>query len=82
MINFDLKDRVAIVTGGAQGFGLAITERFIKSGSKVIIWDIDRKTAEESVKKINSENCIYQVVDVKNFDQISFDKKMFNIPVE
>ena len=57
-INFDLKDRVAIITGGAQGFGFAITERFIKSGAKVIIWDIDKKTAEVAVKKINSENCI------------------------
>ncbi len=71
MISFDFKDRVAIVTGGAQGFGLAITKRFIKSGAKVIIWDIDKKTAEEAVTKINSENCIYQIVDVKNFDQIS-----------
>ncbi len=69
MINFDLKDRVEIVTGGAQGFGLAITQRFIKSGAKVIIWDIDNKTTEDAVKKINSENCIYQIVDVKNFDQ-------------
>ena len=41
MINFDLKNRVAIVTGGAQGFGLAITERFIESGASVVIWDID-----------------------------------------
>ena len=71
MINFDLKDRVAIVTGGAQGFGLAITKRFIKSGAKVIIWDIDKKTAKEAVTKINSENCIHQIVDVKKFDQIS-----------
>ncbi len=39
MIKFDLSNRVAIVTGGAQGFGFAITERFIKSGAKVIIWD-------------------------------------------
>ena len=36
MINFDLKNRVAIVTGGAQGFGLAITERFIESGASVV----------------------------------------------
>ena len=41
MIKYDLKNRVAIVTGGAQGFGLAITERFIESGAKVVIWDID-----------------------------------------
>jgi len=46
MINFNLSNRVAIVTGGAQGFGLAITERFIKSGAKVIIWDIDKEKAE------------------------------------
>ena len=36
MIKFDLKDRVAVVTGGAQGFGLAITERFIDSGAKAV----------------------------------------------
>ncbi len=36
MINFDLSNRVAIVTGGAQGFGFAITERFIKSGANIV----------------------------------------------
>ena len=51
MINFDLKNRVAIVTGGAQGFGLAITERFVKSGAKVIIWDIDEKEAKKLLVK-------------------------------
>ena len=75
MIDFDLSKRVAIVTGGAQGFGFAIAERFIKSGAKVIIWDIDQKTAEEAVKKINSKNCIYQIVNVKDFDQISKNMK-------
>ena len=40
MIDFDLKNRVAVVTGGAQGFGLAITERFIASGASVVIWDL------------------------------------------
>jgi len=37
MIKFDIENRVAVVTGGAQGFGLAITERFIESGAKVVI---------------------------------------------
>ena len=55
MINFDLKDRVAIVTGGAQGFGLAITERFITSGASVIIWDIDEEAIKTATKKINSD---------------------------
>jgi len=51
MIKFDLNDRVAIVTGGAQGFGLSITERFIQSGAKVVIWDIDETEAKKSFRK-------------------------------
>ena len=70
MINFDLKNRVAIVTGGAQGFGLAITERFVKSGAKVIIWDIDEKEAKKALSKINSESCSCQKVDVTSFKDI------------
>ena len=70
MIKFDLNNRVAIVTGGAQGFGLAIVERFIESGAKVIIWDVDKEAAEIAIKKINSKNCIYQIVDVTNFEEI------------
>ena len=49
MIKFDLQDRVAIITGGAQGFGLAITERFIESGAKVVIWDIDEKAIKTAI---------------------------------
>ena len=70
MINFNLSNRVAIVTGGAQGFGLAISERFIQSGAKVIIWDIDKEAAETAIKKINSKNCFYEIVDVTNFEEI------------
>ena len=51
MIQFDLKDRVAVVTGGAQGFGLAITQRFIESGAKVVIWDIDESEAKKALEK-------------------------------
>ena len=43
MNDYNLKDRRAIVTGGAQGFGYAITKRFLESGAEVIIWDIDQK---------------------------------------
>jgi 3-oxoacyl-[acyl-carrier protein] reductase len=70
MNKFNLSNRVAIITGGAQGFGLAISERFIQSDAKVIIWDVDKKAAEVALKKINSKNCIYQIVDVTNFEEI------------
>ena len=71
MIKFDLTNRVAIVTGGAQGFGLAITERFIEAGAKVIIWDINEEEINNALKKVNSENLSYQIVDVSNFAIVS-----------
>ena len=70
MNNFDLNNKVAIVTGGAQGFGFAITEKFLASGAKVLIWDIDEKEANVALKKLNNENCSYQKVDVNNFNDI------------
>ena len=71
MINFNLKNRVAIVTGGAQGFGYAITERFIESGAKVVIWDIDENEAKKTLEKISSKELSYQIVDVSNFETIN-----------
>ena len=71
MIQYDLNKRVAVVTGGAQGFGFAITERFIQAGAKVIIWDIEEKAAKEAVEKIKSENVSYQIVDVTNFESVN-----------
>jgi 2-dehydro-3-deoxy-L-rhamnonate dehydrogenase (NAD+) len=51
MHQFDLKGRRAVITGGAQGFGRAIAERFLQSGARVTLWDRDqemlRSTAEE-----------------------------------
>tara|TARA_B100001059_G_scaffold169105_1_gene168931 strand:+ start:472 stop:1221 length:750 start_codon:yes stop_codon:yes gene_type:complete len=70
MIKFNLKDRVAIVTGGAQGFGFSITERFIQSGAKVIIWDIDENECKKAISKLNSENCLFEIVDVRQIKDI------------
>ena len=70
MHDFDLKNRYAIITGGAQGFGLDIARRFIKSGSKVRIWDIDEAELKKASHDINSENLSYDVVDVSNFTQV------------
>ena len=71
MIKFDIENRVAVVTGGAQGFGLAITERFIESGAKVVIWDIDENEAKKALEKVNSKNLSYQIVDVRVFGKIN-----------
>ena len=71
MIKYDLNNRVAIVTGGAQGFGLAITERFIDAGAKVVIWDIDENAAKDAIGKVKSENLSHQIVDVTNFEIVN-----------
>ena len=71
MIKYDLNNRVAVVTGGAQGFGLAVTERFIDAGAKVVIWDIDEDAIKKALDKVNSENLSYQIVDVSNFENIN-----------
>ena len=76
MIKYDLNKRVAVVTGGAQGFGLAVSERFIEAGAKVIIWDIDEEAIKKALKKVNSENLTYQIVDVNDFENIN--KPKFN----
>ncbi len=71
MIKYDLNNRVAVVTGGAQGFGLAITERFIEAGAKVVIWDIDERAAIEAINKVKSEDLSHQIVDVTNFEIVN-----------
>ena len=67
MNNIDLKNRVAIVTGGAQGFGLAIVEKFLASHAKVIIWDRDK----EVMNSLNFNDDVSMVeVDVTNFNSV------------
>ena len=69
-ITFDFKGRTALVTGGAQGFGLDIAKRFLKSGAKVIIWDIDAKTLEKVTKELDNSDLISDVVDVANYEEV------------
>ena len=71
MNNFDLKNKVAIVTGGAQGFGLDIAKKFINSGAQVRIWDNDENELNTVIKKENNENLKYDVVDVTDFDSVN-----------
>ena len=53
--DIDLKNRVAVVTGGAQGFGKAITQRFLESGARVAIWDHDIALAQQTAKALGDK---------------------------
>ena len=67
MNKIDLKDKVAVVTGGIQGFGLAVVERFLNSGANIVIWENDKKLLDE-FKTISSVHKIQ--TDVSNSESV------------
>ena len=66
MNKIDLNNKFAVVTGGAQGFGLAITNRLIESGAKVAIWDQDEKI----LKALDIDQTIKIITDVSSFESV------------
>ena len=70
MNQYDLSKKVAIVTGGAQGFGLAITKKFLDSGAEVIIWDIDKKACDEAIKNNKGKKLLSTILDITNFKEV------------
>ena len=69
-IQYNFKNRTALITGGAQGFGLDIAKRFLNSGAKVIIWDIDEKLLDKTKKDINDANFSSDIVDVSIYKDV------------
>jgi 3-oxoacyl-[acyl-carrier protein] reductase len=69
-----LNEKVALITGGANGIGLATTERFAKEGAKIILWDVSEKGNDvtESLKKKGTE-AIFKKVSVSN--QMKYKKR-------
>src|ERR1051326_2722713 len=67
----DLSGRFAVVTGGAQGIGRAIVERFLDSGAAVAIWDCDRALAEKTAGELKARNRVAAVaVDVTKLAEV------------
>jgi len=66
-----LKDKIALITGGANGIGLATTERFAKEGAKIILWDVSDK-GEDVAAQLKKEG--YQItfkkVSVTDTDEV------------
>jgi 2-dehydro-3-deoxy-L-rhamnonate dehydrogenase (NAD+) len=67
----DLNSRNAVVTGGAQGIGRAIVERFLESGAAVAIWDRDLDLAKKTATELQNRGKATPVaVDVTNYPAV------------
>lgn len=56
-----LQDKVAVVTGGTRGIGLAIVKKFLDQGAKVILFGSKQETADKAVAKLLEQNPDYNV---------------------
>ena len=68
MNQIDLNNKTAVITGGAQGFGYSMVERFSKSGAKVVIWDKDQKLIDsldlpDNVSAVKTDVTSYDSVE-------------------
>lgn len=69
MNQIDLTNKVAVVTGGAQGIGLAIAARLKASGAKVSLWDISREALEEA--KATLGDVAIEIVNITDYDAVA-----------
>lgn len=71
MNTYDYSGRVAVITGGCNGIGAAITERMIKSGARVAIWDMDLSVVEPKISALPQESVKLIEVDVSDLDSVT-----------
>jgi 3-oxoacyl-[acyl-carrier protein] reductase len=64
----DSGKKIAVVTGGAQGIGKAISEKLNQQGCKVIVIDVNEQVAKETAEELNGE---YYIADVSSMESVS-----------
>src|SRR3954463_2179011 len=71
MNQFDLTGRRAVITGGAEGFGRAIAERFLASGAAVSLWDVNADLVANTARELAGAGTVHSaVVDISDLPQV------------
>ena len=72
MNKIDLTNRHAIVTGGAQGIGLSVAQRFLSSGASVTVWDRDKGLLASAITELGAHGAVDGVtVDVSDAESVA-----------
>lgn len=66
-----LVGRTAVITGGAQGLGRAVAERFVAEGARVVIGDVDLSAAETTAAELGEGTAVAVRCDVTDEDQVA-----------
>ncbi|MBE9555687.1 MAG: SDR family oxidoreductase [Proteobacteria bacterium] len=86
MNNIDLTGRCAVITGGAQGIGRAIAERFLESGAAVCLWDQDKALVEQTASELSGRGKAHAVVtdvtDLAAIEQAVRDTEKALAPID
>ncbi len=79
-MNLDFKNKVAVITGGSKGIGLATAKKFLDANAKVVICGRSADNLKEAVKILDDRNDNLQTVvcDIGNEDQVN---NLFDVTV-
>jgi 3-oxoacyl-[acyl-carrier protein] reductase len=71
MNQIDLHGRRAVITGGAEGFGRAVAERFLASGAAVSLWDVNADLLSTTAAELSAHGRVHTaVVDITDLDRV------------
>jgi len=70
MVQYNYQGQVAVITGGAQGIGLAVAQRLLEGNAKVALWDANGQALEDAKAQLKSTDVFAFLVDVTDLSQV------------